>query len=105
MSVNYRTRLGYGYRVPAEKVRALPAELHDKFLDSRWTIVVNGYDKKADYFFGIQQGFVDPGYMIEVPTRRNYTHRNMVEMVDEYKSYFPNEDNYLCHDWIISGVN
>ena len=103
MSVDYRTRLGYGYRVPAEKVKALTDEQHDNFVDSRWTIIVN--DKEADYFFGIQQGFVDPGYMIEVPTRRNYTHRDMVEMVDEYRSYFPNEDSYLCRDWLISCID
>ena len=104
MNDDYITRLGYGYKVPFKKVYELNNQQHEAFINSHWTIIVNGVEE-ADYFFGILQGFIKPGYIVEVPSRRNYSNEELNRMITEYKTYFPNEKDYICRDWILSCIN
>ena len=106
MSVRYSTRLGYGYVVNQDMLRDLDKDKFYEFLEDDWTLAANNYDEEnTSYFFGILQGYLQPGYIMRAPTRRNYTHQELSDMIDKFHYYFPNQNDYLCRDYIISCID
>ena len=106
MSVNYSTGLGYGYCITPQMLEELynrgGEDLFDEFKESRWAYPVNGWIPDSTfYFFGIPQGFIEPGYMAPIPARHTYVKKEFEQMVEEFKYYFPNLMDYSCQDLII----
>ena len=106
MSVSYTTRFGYGFQVSQKEVKQMTEEKLQAFQESDYALSLNGWEPDTcNYFFGILQGFVDPGYMVEVPTRRNYNHEEFMEMLEEFKSYFPDRKEYVPRDYILACID
>ena len=109
MSVDYCTRLYYGYKVTKQMLGDLyyrDENLYEEFQESDWAMAVDAWaPDSSNYVFGIQQGFIEPGGVIEVPTRRNYTREDFDKMTSEYKRFFPNEKDYICRDYIVACID
>lgn len=111
MSVDYRTMVGYGYMVTPTMLNTLyqrgGKDLLEEFQESDWTCRVDDYCRPEDspYFFGIILEGITPGMIAPLPTKRNYKHEDLNNMIEEFKKFFPNMEDYICRDWLISGVN
>ena len=109
MSTHYCTRLGYGFFVSREDVEQLYLRGSDSLLKSfkenTFTHPLNSNSIDTPYFFGLLQGFVFPGHAIEVPTRRNYSHADLILMLNQFKEFFPNRPVYVIKDYILSCID
>ena len=109
MSVRYCTRLFYGYKVDKKMLDELykrDSILYEEFQENDWAFPADAWrPDSTTYVFGIQQGFINPGGVVEVPTRRNYTHKDFIEMTSEFKRFFPEEKEYICRDYIVSCID
>ena len=110
MSVNYSTRLGYGFIVHKDKLDALyqkgGEELLSEFQENDYALAVDGWrPDTSDYFFGLVKYSLDPGEVASVPNVRNIPHEKFREMMDEYKHFFPDEKCYVPHDFILSCID
>lgn len=110
MSVDYRTMVGYGYIVTPTMLDMLyqcgGKDLLSEFQESDWACPVDEYcSDTPPYFFGIILEGITPGEIVPLPTKRNYKHEDLNDMIEEFKKFFPNMEDYICRDWLISGVN
>ena len=106
MSVSYSSRLGYGYIVERNGYRNLPDKLRHKFQESEYALAIDGWDiDGSTYFFGLVINTADPSGYFMVPTVISYDHDKLIEMMDEYKSYFPNQEFYMPHQYVLSCVD
>ena len=110
MSVYYRAMIGYGYIVTPAMLDSLykrgGEDLLDEFKESDWACPVDEYCSDiSPYFFGIILEGITPGMIVPLPTKRNYKHEDFENMVEEFKKFFPDMEDYICRDWLISGVN
>jgi hypothetical protein len=110
MSVDYRAMVGYGYMVTPAMLDMLyqrgGKDLLEEFQESDWACPADGYyPKDSPYFFGIILEGIAPGMIAPLPTKRNYKHEDLDNMIEEFKKFFPNMEDYICRDWLISGVN
>lgn len=110
MSVDYRAMVGYGYIVTPVMLDNLykrgGEDLLNEFQESDWACPADGYcPDTTPYFFGIVLEGIGPGKIAPIPTKRNYKHEDFENMVEEFKKFFPDMEDYICRDWLISGVN
>ena len=104
------THIGYGYFVPNKKIEQLEKrgiELADNFLDNKYITPINSWLKDTDYFFGIIYGVIDEGEVYKIPAVHDslIAHDDLMNMIQEYKTYFTNEDNYICHNYVLCCVD
>ena len=109
MSVDYRAMVGYGYMVTSDMLDMLYQrggdDLLEEFQESDWACPADGYcPEDSPYFFGIVLEGIAPGEIVPLPTKRNYKHEDLDDMIEEFKKFFPNMEDYICRDWLISGV-
>ena len=109
MSVDYRAMVGYGYMVTPAMLDMLyqrgGKDLFEEFQESDWACPADGYySNTSPYFFGIVLEGIAPGKIAPLPTKRNYKHEDLDNMIEEFKKFFPNMEDYICRDWLISGV-
>lgn len=100
MSVDYTAIYGYGFMITADEVADIPEDMFDDFIDSDYTLCVNNYE--SNYFFGLSLCEASPGYIFELPVVDKYAHETFIDMMHEFKRFFPNKDalqlrHYLIH--------
>lgn len=102
MSVKYCSRLGYGFIVDSydlEELRDRENDLCDDFLNNDYTFVLDGWNNNDVCFFGIIEKMIKPGCFYEIPEKKNYKSDEVVEMIVEFKKYFPTKagapQNYI----------
>jgi hypothetical protein len=110
MSVDYRAMVGYGYMVTPAMLDTLyqrgGKDLFEEFQESDWAYLVDGYrPEDSPYFFGIILEGIAPGMIAPLPTKRNYKHEDLDKMIEEFKKFLLNMEDYICRDWLISGIN
>lgn len=47
----------------------------------------------------------DPSEYFMVPPVTPYPHEKLMEMIDEYKSFFPYQESYMPHNYVLSCVD
>ena len=109
MSVDYCSMVGYGYMVTPAMLDMLyqrgGKDLLEEFQESDWACPADGYyPDTSPYFFGIILEGVEPGKIAPIHTKRTYKHEDLDDMIEEFKKFFPNMEDYICRDWLISGV-
>ena len=109
MSVDYRAMVGYGYMVTPDMLNMLyqrgGKDLLEEFQESDWACPADGYySNTSPYFFGIILKGIESGNITLLPTKRNYKHEDLDNMIEEFKKFFPDMEDYICRDWLISGV-
>lgn len=107
MSVNYSAKYGRGYMVDWSEVEQLDDETHDEFLDSEYTNWICGYSDNSPIFFGIVAVSIDcdeTGYYELDPSDGEFSHSQMIDMIKEFKKFFPNRGNYCLHNYIMGCV-
>ena len=109
MSVDYCSMVGYGYIVTSAMLDRLyqrgGEDLLDEFKESDWACPADRYcPDNSPYFFGIILKGITPGMVAPLSTKRNYKHEDLDKMIEEFKKFFPNMEDYICRDWLISGV-
>lgn len=100
----YGAILGYGFYVDSKKYKALPDEEYFRFFDSDFYITIDNCSDDAPVFFGLIKNEIhQPNYITKVSHK--YNHDDLIKMLQEYKSIFPNEENYMPHDYLILCVD
>ena len=109
MSVSRSVKLGYGFMVHADDLEWMQergVELYEAFMDSDFTVCLNGYaDYPTDYFFGLTIFNLDEGEAASVPNVRNIDKEKYAQMMDEFKLYCPNRKPYLPKDYVLFCVD
>ena len=105
MSVECEAKLIYGFMVDsymAEELYDRDRELFDEFTDDDYTITLNGYVGPLEnlYAFGLVEGWAEPGEMYQISVTRKHNSKHFGEMMDLFKKYFPNQSNYIPHDYM-----
>ena len=101
MSLDISAVYGYGFLITEEDIETLSDELHDEFVDSDYARQVSCYNPGL-YFFGIVIEDIEPGDIREIPVVDNYDSHTFIEMMQEFKRFFPHKDvlklrHYLIH--------
>lgn len=108
MSVKYTTRLGYGFILTKTEYGWLSDEKFEEFIDHDLTHILDGYDPDSDapYFFGLSVISLDPGQYCSIPNDRHflYTHQEIIEMLQEFKKFFPDLKDHP-RDYVISCID
>ena len=108
MSVRYCTRFGYGFVVDCyeiDELRDADRERYSDFLDNDYTILIDGWDTgDSACFFGIIEKTLEPGQFYEIPQKRNYKSEDVVDMMVEFKKYFPTKAG-APQDYILSCID
>ena len=103
MSVDYSSRLGYGFIV---EHRELPIEKLEEFQESDYAFAIDGWDPdNSTYFFGLMMDAAAPGKYFIIPSVVSYNHNRFMKMMDEYKSFFPNQKSYMPHNYVLSCID
>ena len=110
MSVRYSTRIGYGFYIPYEEIREVFGEdenLYNEFQENDYAMAIDAYNPDtSDYFFGIEYITLDPGDICNIPVYHNFLTSGVVsDMIDEFKKFFPNHKDMMCHDWVLSCID
>ena len=105
MSVNYTAKYGYGYIVSAKDVEVMPQSIYDEFIDSVFTTALNSYDSDDGFFFGLILHSAVPGYAIPIPSIDNYSHNDCVQMLKEFRAYFPNKSPMAIKHYLLNVLN
>ena len=106
MSVHYSSRLGYGFIVQRQEYREFPEEKFNQFQESDYAFAIDGWDPdNSTYFFGLMIWHADPSEYFMVPPVTPYSHEDLMKMIDEYKSFFPDKDSYMPHNYVLSCVD
>lgn len=103
MSVCYSSRMGYGFIV---KCHELPTEKLEQFQESDYAFAIDAWDPdNSVYFFGLMMNAAEPGEYFMIPPVTSYNHEKFIEMMDEYKSFFPNQKSYMPHSYVLSCID
>ena len=109
MSVFRSAKLGYGFMVHADDLEQMTergVELYEAFIDSDFTVRLDGYaDYPTDYFFGLTIFSLDEGEAASVPNVRNFDREKYTQMMEEFKLYCPNRRPFLPKDYILFCVD
>lgn len=111
MNVRYSTRIGYGYVITRQEYKILQDddELWDEFCKNSYTFAIDSWepDTCPEYFFGLQYGYVPNGHAhrIPYPEGHGFTHEQIIEMIDNFKKFFPNHKDMMCHDYVLSCID
>ena len=106
MYVHYSSRLGYGFIVQRQEYRELPEEKFEQFQESDYAFAIDGWDPdNSTYFFGLMMDAAAPGKYFIIPPVTSYDHNKFMKMMDEYKSYFPDQKSYMPHNYVLSCVD
>jgi len=106
MSVRYSSRLGYGFIVQRQEYREFPEEKFHEFQRSLYAFAIDGWDPdNSTYFFGLMIWHADPSEYFMVPPVTPYPHEKLMDMIDEYKSWFPDKDSYMPHNYVLSCID
>ena len=104
MSVDYTAIYGYGFMITADEVADIPEDLRDEFFDSDYTIRVDSYADESNYFFGLKLTQASPGYIYELPVVDKYAHETFMDMMHEFKRFFPNRNPQEIKHYLINRV-
>ena len=103
MSVSYSSRMGYGFIIERYE---LPKEKFKQFQESNYAFAIDGWDPdNSTYFFGFITDAADPGEYFIIPPVTSYDHDKFIKMMNEYKSYFPNQESYMPHNYVFSCID
>ena len=106
MSVRYSSRLGYGFIVKRREYRELSNKKFKQFQESDYAFAIDGWNPdNSIYFFGLMISLANPGGYFMVPSVTSYDHDKFMEMMNEYKSYFPYQESYMPHNYVLSCVD
>lgn len=100
MSVECTAARGYGFIVPISRIHAMSEEDADNFYEDDYSICMNAYTE-SDCFFGIIQEMCEPGEHLPMDMIRRPEHNQLMNMIEHYKTFFPEEENYMPHNYII----
>ncbi len=108
MEDKFKTYLGYGFYITEKEVRELKERnrtLYQKFLSNPWATPLDQRGRPfCNYFFGLIWGCITPGYGIDVPTRRDYSHQDILKTLNQFKEFFPNQTVYIMKDYVLSCI-
>ena len=94
MSVHCSSRLGYGFIVKRQEYRELSNEKFDEFHLLNYVFAINAFDPDTfTYFCGLIIDNADLSEYFMVLPVASYDHDKFMEMMDEYKSYFPYQES------------
>lgn len=104
MSVDITARYGRGYQVSYNDICELSPEVQEAFRESEYAYRLNGYDDCSDYFFGVIIKTSDVGEITLVPalSERVTDNDNFLKMIQEYKKFFPNAENYFARYYLFA---
>ena len=106
MSVRYSSRMGYGFIVKRQEYREFSEEKFHEFQRSDYAFAIDGWDPdNSTYFFGFMINSADPSEYFMIPSVVSYDHNKFMEMMDEYKSFFPDQESYIPHQYVLSCVD
>lgn len=106
MSVDYRAIYGYGFLVSADDVAKIPDEKIDDFMDNPFCLCVDNYvNSNFEYFFGLKLCSAEPGYAFALPAVDNYSHNDFIQMIREFKEYFPDKDAFTIKHYLINQIS
>ena len=104
MSVDYTAIYGYGYMITADEAANIPEDIFDEFIDSDYTLCVDNYADESNYFFGLKLTQASPGYIYELPVVDKYAHETFMDMMHEFKRFFPNRNPQEIKHYLINRV-
>ena len=106
MRVRYSSRLGYGFIVKRREYRELSNEKFKQFQESDYAFAIDAWDPdNSIYFFGLMMDTADSSEYFMVLPVASYDHDKFMEMMNEYKSYFPYQESYMPHSYVLSCVD
>jgi hypothetical protein len=105
MSIAYSARVGYGFLVDLDEQHQMTDEVFEEFVDSDFAVRIDGYADTSKYFFGLTKFSLDPGEAVSIPTKREYDPVKFSNMLNEFKYFCPNRDNYVPKDYVIFSVD
>ena len=111
MSVECEAKLIYGFMVDsyaAEELYNRDKDLYNEFISDDYTYCMDHYvDNPLEnlYAFGLTEGWAEPGEMFKIPVIRGYNSKHFLDMMDLYKKYFPNQKDYVPHDYMCCILN
>ena len=106
MAVHYNSRMGYGFIVKRQEYRKLPEEKFNQFQESDYALAIDAWNPDTStYFFGLMMNEADPNEYFMIPSVVSYNHDEFMEMMDEYKSLFPDKESYMPHNYVLSCVD
>lgn len=105
MSVDYSTKLGYGFKVTKDEYLSLSEEKLNEFQENDYTLALNSlaFDV-TDYFFGFDLKSINPGEMTTLDFDYKYPDGTIEELKEYYHYYFPNS-TAECTFWMLSCIN
>lgn len=105
MSVDYSTKLGYGFKVTKDEYLSLSKEKFNEFREDDYTLALNSWASNAtDYFFGLDLKSIDPGEMTTLNFDYKYPDGTLEELKNHYYYYFPNSAAE-CTYWMLSCID
>ena len=105
MSVDYSTKLGYGFKVTKDEYLSLSKEKLNEFQEDNYTLALNNWAFNiTDYFFGLDLKSVGPGEMTTLDFTYKYPDGTLEEFKNRYHYYFPNSTTE-CNYWILSCID
>ena len=104
MSVDYIAIYGYGFMITADEVADISEDMIDDFIDSDYTIRVDDYAEESNYFFGLKLTQASPGFMFELPVVDRYAHETFIDMMHEFKRFFPHKDTLQLRHYLINRI-
>ena len=109
MSISRSAKLGYGFMVHAddfEQMTERGVELYEAFMDSDFTVCLNGYaNYPTDYFFGFIIFSLDEGEVASIPNEHNFDKEQYAQMMDEFKLYCSHRKSFIPKDYVLFCVD
>lgn len=102
MSYSTKVIYGYGFLISDTKIKNFSDNMYDDFLSNNYTIIIDNMTD-FDCFFGLTIKEIEEGEVYKVPFSR-FSHEEFMDMINEYKRFFPNESNYIPSEYIINQV-
>ena len=109
MSVSRSAKLGYGFMVSSDDLEQMTergVELYEAFMDSDFTVCLNGYTGyPINYFFGLITLSLDEGEAASIPNEHNFDEEQYTQMIDEFKLYCPHRKSFIPKDYVLFCVD
>ena len=107
MAIKYCSRLGYGFILDfydIEELRERENDLCDDFLNNDYMFIIDSWSNDTLYFFGIIEKTIEPGCFYEIPAKKTYKSKEIIDMITKFKEYFPTKSD-IPHDYLLSCID
>ena len=103
MTIDYSTRIGYGYIIDADTVASLTPEEEMEFYDSPYAFALDSNEPEdSPYFFGEMPFCLGPGTAMVIPETLTVNRR---DIIDSFEHFFPELADLEPMTYVLSCVD